>query len=563
MKNFYLPVFALFFLPITLFAAPAPDFTVTTSDGQTRKLYQDYVNQQKVVVLEIFFTTCPPCSAHAPHFQTLYQNMQATYPGKVEFMLLSELSADTDPVVNAYLAAKSLTMPAAGSSGGSLAAVQPYKSGNFGLFLGTPTFIVIAPGTGEVFFDIRGFSAQQTMGLISQKISELLPVTEDCFLKSYFENPVSDVQIAVDAPAFDTTFMASGTYSVSSITEIQSASYTITPFKADNPLLGFSTFDLILISKHILGITPLTEPWQLIAADMNCSGAVTTSDIVDGRKLILGINNSFPGCGGASWRFVADPDESPANGSCVNFRGVKLGDLNGNYFTANNADDRNRSALSIEDFRLQRGQTYRVPIRTRSAFRLLGFQLSLGLHEEAIRIRRIESQTLRDFDRENYNLDLQRTEGYVPVSWLVADNPVELRTDDVLLVLEVEALQSGLLSDLLGLRQQIRAEAYEASGEIRELELEWTQKLTLLPTSFSLSPNPASDRVSVTFNAEREGDVLLQMLDLQGKVVLEKMHPATPGWNQTELVPDIPLSGLYLVKVDGGSVGKVMFNGKR
>lgn len=562
MKKSYLLSLALFF-QTALLATPAPDFTVTTSDGQTRKLYQDYVNQQKVVVLEIFFTTCPPCSAHAPHFQTLYQNMQATYPGKVEFMLLSELSADTDPVVNAYLAAKSLTMPAAGSSGGSLAAVQPYKSGNFGPFFATPTFIVIAPGTGEVFFDIRGSSAQQTMGLISQKISELLPVTQDCFLKSYFDNPVSDVQITVDAPAFDTTFTASGSYSVSDIAEIQSASYTITPFKGDNPLLGFSTFDLILMSKHILGITPLTEPWQLIAADMNCSGAITTSDIVEGRKLILGINNGFPGCGGASWRFVADPDESPANGSCVNFRGVKLGDLNGNYFISNDADDRDRSTLSIEDRRLQRGQTYRVPVRTRSALRLLGFQLSLGLHQEALRIHQIESQTLRGFDRQNYNLDLQRTEAYVPVSWSVADRPVELRADDVLMVLEVEALQSGLLSDLLGLRQQLRAEAYEASGEIRELELEWTKSLTLLPTSFNLSPNPASNLVSVTFNAEREGDVLLQMLDLQGKVVLEKTHPAMPGWNRTELTPNLPLSGLYVVKVNGNSAGKVMFNGKR
>ena len=330
MKNTLLIPVALL-LQTALLAIPAPDFSVTTSDGQLRKLYQDYVNQQKLVVLEIFFTTCPPCASHAPHFQTLYQNMTTAYPGKVEFMLLSDKSADTDPVVNAYLASKGLTMPAAGSSGGSLAAVQPYKSGTFGLFYGTPTFIVIAPGTGEVFFNIQGNSPQETMALISQKISELLPVVQDCFLKSYFDNPVPDVKITIDSPLFDTTFTASGSYSVSAITQLQSASYTITPFKDGDPLQGLSTWDLVLISKHILGLAPFTEPWQLIAADLNCSGTITTFDIIEARKLILGITTSLSGCGGATWKFVPDPGGMPANGSCLNFRGVKLGDLTGPY----------------------------------------------------------------------------------------------------------------------------------------------------------------------------------------------------------------------------------------
>ena len=330
MKNpSFLPVALL--LQTALFSAPAPDFTVTTSDGQTRKLYQDYVNQQKLVLLEIFFTTCPPCAGHAPHWQALYQNMLAAHPGKVEFMLLSDKNADTDPVVNNYLAAKGLTMPAAGSSGGSLAAVQPYKSGAFGLFYGTPTFIVIAPGSGEVFFNIQGNSPQETMALLEQKINELLPVSQDCFLKSYFDNPVPNVQITVDAPSFDTVFTASGAYSVSLITELQNASYTIAPFKDDDPLQGISTWDLVLISKHILGLTPFTEPWQLVAADLNCSGTITTFDIIEGRKLILGISNALSGCGGATWQFVPDPGGLPANGSCLNFRGVKLGDLTGPY----------------------------------------------------------------------------------------------------------------------------------------------------------------------------------------------------------------------------------------
>lgn len=563
MKKCYLFPIALLLQTAFLSAAPAPDFTVTTSDGVVRKLYQDYVNQQKLVVLEIFFTTCPPCTAHAPHLQTLYQNMTAVYPGQVEFMLLSDKNADTDPVVNAYLSSKGLTMPAAGASGGSLAAVQPYKSGTFGLFYGTPTFVVIAPGTGEVFFDIRGNSPQETMNLISQKISELLIVEQDCFLKSYFDNPVADVQITADAPAFDTTFTASGTYSVSDIVPLQSTSYTITPFKNNDPLLGMSTWDLVLISKHILGLAPFTEPWQLLAADMNCSGSITTFDIVEGRKLILGITNGFPGCGGATWRFVAEPDGVPANGSCLNFRGVKIGDLTGPYLLSDPVPDRNRDRFFIENRRLERGQTYRVQIQASTDFRLPGFQLAFGLDPAALRIQRIESRILEDFGSDNYNLALQRAEGYAPVSWSSAARPAEVRADETLLVLEIEALESVLLSDVLGLRQQLRAEAYGGGGEIRPLELEWREARTVEPGAISLAPNPARDAVFVTFNAEREEEVLIQIVDVAGKVVFEKTFAASKGVNRTELRPDAPLSGFHFVKMNGRAAGRVLFEKRR
>lgn len=559
-KHCLLPI-ALLLQTALLTAAPAPDFTVTTSDGQTRKLYQDYVNQQKVMVLEIFFTTCPPCAAHAPHLQALYQNMLATYPSKVEFMLLSDKPADTDPVVNAYLVSKGLTMPAAGADGGSLAAVQPYKSGTFGLFYGTPTFVVIAPGTGEVFFDIHGNSPQETMSLISQKISALLPVQQDCFLQSYFDNPVEDVEISVDAPAFDTSFTASGSYSVSGIVPLQSSSYAITPFKGGQPLLGMSTWDLVLISKHILGLAIFTEPWQLLAADMNCSGSITTFDIVEGRKLILGITNGFSGCGGATWRFVAEPDASTANGACLNFRGVKIGDLTGPYFAPGpQADDRHRDRLFIQNHRLERGQTYRIQLRTGSDMRLAGFQLAPGLDPAAVRIHRIESPVLEDFSPEHYNLEWQRTDGYVPVSWSDGAGPAGIRAGEALLVLEVEALQNGPLSDWLHLRQQLRAEAYGDNGEVRELELEWRETSVVEPGAISLTPNPARDVVFVEFNAEREQEFLFQIVDMAGKVVFEKNMVAAQGENRAELRPNALLSGLYFVKMNGRAAGKVMFD---
>ena len=118
------------------------------------------------------------------------------------------------------------------------------------------------------------------------------------------------------------------------------------PRKSINPLNGVTTQDALLISKHILGIEPFTEPQQYIAADVNQDGHITTYDVVVLRKVILGISNNFPN--NKSWRFWPSDYEFPNSANPLVplvpegynqihmtttihniFYGVKLGDVNG------------------------------------------------------------------------------------------------------------------------------------------------------------------------------------------------------------------------------------------
>lgn len=126
----------------------------------------------------------------------------------------------------------------------------------------------------------------------------------------------------------------------------------ITPVLDLDPTNGVNTWDLILISRHILGLEPFNTPFKLISGDANKSGSVTTFDIVELRKLILGTYTSFSQMQGGqatqkSWRFV-DKNQvftNPANpfadviresitlnatslpNSQVNFIGTKIGDV--------------------------------------------------------------------------------------------------------------------------------------------------------------------------------------------------------------------------------------------
>lgn len=122
--------------------------------------------------------------------------------------------------------------------------------------------------------------------------------------------------------------------------------FRVTPSKNINPLNGVSTYDLVLIHKHIIGLEPLDSPYKLIAADANQDGKVTSFDIITLRKLILGITSELPN--GKSWRFVPNdylfinpanpflppfpefievPNTADPAPSGFAFKGVKIGDV--------------------------------------------------------------------------------------------------------------------------------------------------------------------------------------------------------------------------------------------
>ena len=163
----------LFFLFITintvLTGQTAPNFTVTDSWGNTHRLYEDYLDQGTTVVLKIFFVACPPCNTIAPHLEPLYQEWGGG-EGDVEFIELSILQGDSDTEVNAYKASHQTTYPAAGGQGNSVPATAPYTSGEFGLWTGTPTFVVIAPDR-TLDYDVYGFGIDGTIAAIDAAIA--------------------------------------------------------------------------------------------------------------------------------------------------------------------------------------------------------------------------------------------------------------------------------------------------------------------------------------------------------------------------------------------------------
>lgn len=556
MKQFFAAL--LLFCAAFASAANAPDFTVTTSDGQQRRLYADYVNQQKLVVIEAFFTTCPPCNTHAPHWQALYQSMLAAHPGKVEFLMLSTQNFDKNANVATYKTNKGLTMPGAGQDGGSLTALAPYTNNQFGTFLGTPTFIVIAPGTGELTFDVRGSSAQQTMGLLTDKINDLLAVR--CDIRDIFNAPIPDVSLRVDGPSFDTTMAVNGTYSLSNVPHLRNTNYQLKPIKTDNPLNGISTLDLALITKHILGLEVFKCPWQILAADINCNGSISTFDVVTGRKLILGILDTLP-CG--SWRFTSATDTA-SKGNCVAFQGVKVGDVNaGPNCPADGrtrATDRNGAVfpLHLEDCFLEKGHTYRVPLYAGQDGQLSALQCRFLLAPQAARLEQITaSDALNGFSEEMYHQNREAGDGLVSVIWY-AGEVATAQARQPLLWITLTALEDVRLQEVLQLLPtSLSPELYDELGDAHPIELQWNT-VGPQPEGVHLAPNPSMGTFTLGFSAASMETMAIQVYDLQGKLVYEQGYIAHVGYNNLEIQLGEKHRGLYWVKAGAKAAAKIL-----
>lgn len=171
-------------------------------------------------------------------------------------------------------------------------------------------------------------------------------VTVSGNVQTHWGQPMPNVRVSITGGANAMVYTnASGNYTFANVPVGEN--YTLAAFRDTNDLNGVSTFDLVLTTKHILGLEPFDSPWKIIAADANKSKSVTTFDIVETRKLILGIYNAYPT--NTAWRFfpASTTFSNPANPfsgglppesitiqnlqsdyTTGNFKGVKVGDTN-------------------------------------------------------------------------------------------------------------------------------------------------------------------------------------------------------------------------------------------
>ena len=78
--------------------------------------------------------------------------------------------------------------------------------------------------------------------------------------------------------------------------------YSIDISRPDTAKNGISIVDVIRVRKHIQNIENITDPYQLIAADVNGSENISVIDVIKLQKLILNIDTGFEDV--SIWRYI-------------------------------------------------------------------------------------------------------------------------------------------------------------------------------------------------------------------------------------------------------------------
>jgi hypothetical protein len=363
------------------------------------------------------------------------------------------------------------------------------------------------------------------------------------------DEAVENVMVEVNGTGFMQTTGVDGTYE---FTLPAGQDYTITPMLDEDADNGVTTFDLVLITRHILGIELLDSPYKIIAADANNSQSVTTFDMVLIRRVILQIDQEFQN--NTSWRFVDKdyvfpnqynpweeifPEVLSYNNLSVDdlnadFVGVKIGDVNGTAQANSDmqaAEDRRTGALFFrtEDRSLEADEIYTIDF-TAPATELMGYQYTLEFDAKVLDLIEVEPAIAGP---ANFGLTYAK-EGAVTTSWNSDGLPIEFSEGEVVFSLTFRALKDAALSDLLNISSRYtKAEAYHATEGRQDVFLTFHSNWP--GTEFALYqnvPNPFDRVTTVGFYLPQQDEINLQIRDVRGALIQEIQGTFAKGYNE-------------------------------
>ncbi|HNA64007.1 MAG TPA: T9SS type A sorting domain-containing protein [Saprospiraceae bacterium] len=351
--------------------------------------------------------------------------------------------------------------------------------------------------------------------------------------------------------------------------------YVVKPYKNDDWLNGVTTADIVEIQKYILGKKEITDPYKMIAADVNNSKYVSSADISELRKLILGITTDVKK--NTSWRFISKDYQMVSADNILkenlpeqydirslqadvkaDFTAIKIGDLTGNAKTKGiNGGVIIRTSevmdLSFEEIYLKKGDEYEVHFYSGNLNEFAGLQTTLVSRRDKVEILSVSGNDALNLGPEHFNLN-ELPGGLFSVSW----NATHEATDNRLFSIKIKALSGGWLSEYLRLSNDItQTLGVSPSGKECSLQL---RHFNSNPTEFAIlqnEPNPWKSTTSIGMILPVSGIAQLTVFDATGLVVLQTERWFEKGTGQWVLnKSDLKGSGIFFYQVNFGNQNK-------
>jgi hypothetical protein len=354
--------------------------------------------------------------------------------------------------------------------------------------------------------------------------------------------------------------------------------YTVAPHLDLNPLNGVTTYDLLLLHRHILGMQLLDSPYKIIAGDVNRSNWLTISDVVDLRKLILYEVTTFPN--NTSWRFVdknytfpnpANPftqvfpevcsiNNLTSSSPQPNFVAVKTGDLNGTAtvnLTGAGSEDRTTGSEFIfitPNRKVKAGEKVTLDFNANPA-NLIAWQFTLNFDQNSLAFEKMTPGA--NVSTENFGFSLIN-QGAITASWhqLAVLSP-QSSVLSPQFSLTFTAMADGELSEMLSMNSRFtQAEAYEMDGTSHPVALQFSDEngATVSADRFELyqnMPNPFNDATIIGFQLPEASTASLSIFDVSGKKVKEVRGEFSKGYHEISIERGtLPNRGVFYYRLE-------------
>lgn len=377
-----------------------------------------------------------------------------------------------------------------------------------------------------------------------------------------------EVMISSSHPEYPSMMITANTGTYAFTSNPMNADYEISAERDDDYMNGVSTLDLVLMQKHILGLDILDSPYKVIASDINNDQRVSGSDLVELRKLILGIYAELPS--NNSWRFVEEAQvfqnaNSPfpfteqidiynlsGNMSSQDFVGVKIGDVNGNVVANSFMNTEVRSSskiiLNAEQQSVQKGERIEIEFSSTDFEEVYGMQFTL----EHTGLRLLDAVGA-EINITDENIAVLKEGVLSSLSW---SDVTAVSSDDVLFTLVFQAEQDVDLSNTISINSKVTdAEAYTTESYLlNDISLNFNNveeagEFVL----FQNEPNPFANATSIGFSLPSASEVTLKVFDVTGKLVLKKQDSYPKGLSTIELnSDDLSSTGILYYQLDAG-----------
>ncbi|MBX2817589.1 MAG: T9SS type A sorting domain-containing protein [Saprospiraceae bacterium] len=349
------------------------------------------------------------------------------------------------------------------------------------------------------------------------------------FITNELEESVEEVEVKAtlaNGQALNFLTNTGGVYRIANALGIE---MMVSPKKDSDHLNGISTADLIKIQKHILGKEVL-QGYRLVAADANADEKINALDLIELRKLILGVQDQL--LNSDSWRFansIDGKDSYQVRGSDamrLDFTGIKIGDVNLDSDPSRSMSrSSERIAFTTRDRALQLGDLHRIEFTPAPG--IAGYQFTMAVDHQMLKI-----VSVGGLAEDHFGLQLME-EGMVSASW---HQSAENSAEGEVITLVVEAIQDVQLSNAIALNSAITtAEAY--TGDIvHDIALEFIEASD--DADFALQqnqPNPFKGQTTVDFVLPEDLQATLTVYDVTGKVVMVREGDFSKGINRINL----------------------------